>query len=79
MKKTPVPQGKYIPASRYGSLVYTSGMTSRSDGILMFNGKIRDSEPIATYKEMKAQIRKLENENDELKKQLSEYQPYNLH
>ena len=31
--------------------------------------------PIATYKEMKAQIRKLEDENDKLKKQLSKTQP----
>jgi enamine deaminase RidA (YjgF/YER057c/UK114 family) len=51
MKKTPVPQGKYIPASRYGSLVYTSGMTPRSDGVLLFSGKVRGSEPIETYKE----------------------------
>lgn len=51
MKKTPIPQGKYIPASRNGNLIYTSGMTPRKNGVLLFNGKIKSSEPIATYKE----------------------------
>lgn len=51
MKRTPVPQGKYIPASRHGDLVYTSGMTPRSDGTLLYSGKVKTSEPIETYKE----------------------------
>jgi enamine deaminase RidA (YjgF/YER057c/UK114 family) len=51
MKRTPIPQGKYIPASRYGNLVYTSGMTPRNKGLLFFRGKIKVSEPIETYKE----------------------------
>ncbi len=51
MKNTLVPQGKYIPASRYGNLIYTSGMTPRYNGVLMFKGKIEDSEPIGSYRE----------------------------
>jgi enamine deaminase RidA (YjgF/YER057c/UK114 family) len=51
VKKTPVPQGKYIPASRHSNLVYTSGMTPRDNGSLLFSGKIKTSEPIETYKE----------------------------
>jgi len=52
MKKTPIPQGNYIPASRHRELVYTSGMTPRNNGALLFNGKIKVSEPIETYKEV---------------------------
>jgi len=51
MKKSPVPQGKYIPASRYGNLVYTSGMTPRKDGELLFSGNVKLSEPIDRYEE----------------------------
>ncbi len=51
MKKTPVPQGNYIPASRHSNLVFTSGMTPRDNGALLFKGKIKVSEPIETYKE----------------------------
>ena len=51
MKNTPVPQGNYIPASRYGNLIYTSGMTPRYNGVLMFKGKIEVSESIDSYRE----------------------------
>lgn len=51
MKQPPVPQGKYIPASRHKDLVYTSGMTPRNNGALLFSGKVKVSEPIETYKE----------------------------
>jgi enamine deaminase RidA (YjgF/YER057c/UK114 family) len=51
MKQSPVPQGKYIPASRHGNLVYTSGMTPRNNGVLLSSGKIKVSEPIESYKE----------------------------
>ena len=51
MKQTPIPQGNYIPASRHNNLVYTSGMTPRENGVLLFDGKIKLSEPIETYKE----------------------------
>lgn len=51
MNQSPVPQGKYIPACRHSNLVYTSGMTPRNNGVLLFSGKIKVSEPIETYKE----------------------------
>ena len=51
MKKSPVPQGNYIPASRHNDLVYTAGMTPRKDGVLQLNGKIKASEPIDTYRD----------------------------
>ena len=51
MTQTPIPQGNYLPASRYSNLVYTSGMTPRENGRLLFSGKIKLSEPIETYKE----------------------------
>ncbi len=51
MRQSPVPQGKYIPASRHRDLVYTSGMTPRNNGALLFRGRIKVSEPIETYKE----------------------------
>jgi enamine deaminase RidA (YjgF/YER057c/UK114 family) len=51
MKQPPVPQGRYIPASRHNNLVYTSGMTPRDNGVLLFSGKIKVSEPIERYKE----------------------------
>lgn len=51
MKQTPVPQGKYIPASRHRDLVYSSGMTPRDNGTLLFSGKVKVSEPVETYKE----------------------------
>lgn len=51
MKHPPKPQGKYIPASRHRELVYTSGMTPRDNGTLLFNGKVKVSEPVETYRE----------------------------
>lgn len=49
-KSNPVPQGKYVPASRFGNLVYTSGMTPRNNGVLIQSGKVSAAEPISTYK-----------------------------
>lgn len=41
----PVPQGDYRPATRYGSLVFTAGMTPRADGMLIRTGRVpRDAE-----------------------------------
>ncbi|MDX1809978.1 MAG: RidA family protein [Sulfurospirillaceae bacterium] len=45
----PIPQGKYQPAIRHQDIVYTSGMTSRVQGVLMYTGKIQISKPIETY------------------------------
>ena len=34
-KKNPIPQGKYVPATRSGNLIFTAGMTSRKNGVLL--------------------------------------------
>jgi len=46
----PIPQGKYLPAVRYADLIYTSGMTPRKAGILLYSGKIRVNDPIESHK-----------------------------
>ena len=51
MSKSPVPQGKYIPASRNNNLVYTAGMTPRDNRVLKYSGKVKLSESIGTYKD----------------------------
>lgn len=54
MSKTseqPVPQGKYLPAVRHGDLIYTSGMTPRKAGNLLYSGKIRVSDSIESHRE----------------------------
>ena len=49
--KDPVPQGKYVPATRGGSLVFTAGMTPRKDGVLQFSGKVEAGKPFEKYRE----------------------------
>lgn len=53
MTKTanPIPQGKYVPATRFGDLIYTAGMTPRNNGVLIKEGKIRLDEEIEGYRE----------------------------
>jgi len=46
----PIPQGKYVPATRFGNLIYTAGMTPRKNGVLIQSGKVVTAEPISTYK-----------------------------
>lgn len=42
----PVPQGDYVPARRHGNVIFTSGMTPRRDGVMLFHGPIsRDAAP----------------------------------
>ncbi|MBO6523906.1 MAG: RidA family protein [Balneolaceae bacterium] len=50
-KEQPVPQGKYLPAVRHSDLVYTSGMTPRKAGKLLYSGKIKSKDPIEFYKD----------------------------
>ena len=47
----PIPQGKYLPAVRHADVIYTSGMTPRRAGKLIFYGKIRAIDPIEIYRE----------------------------
>ena len=46
----PIPQGKYLPAVRHNDLIYTSGMTPRKAGKLIYSGKIRVTDPIDSHK-----------------------------
>lgn len=47
----PVPQGDYIPAKRHGDMIFTSGMTPRRNGELMFAGPVRCDTPIEDYRD----------------------------
>lgn len=46
----PIPQGKYVPASRFGNLIYTAGMTPRINGVLIQSGKVSAGQPVDAYK-----------------------------
>lgn len=50
-KNNPIPQGKYVPASRFENLIYTAGMTPRKNGVLIQKGKVSSNLPADTYKE----------------------------
>lgn len=50
-EKNPIPQGKYIPATRFNNIIFTAGMTPRKNGILMFEGKIKACNNFDKYKE----------------------------
>jgi enamine deaminase RidA (YjgF/YER057c/UK114 family) len=47
----PIPQGKYLPAVRYANVIYTSGMTPRKAGKLLFSGKIRIADSIESHRD----------------------------
>jgi enamine deaminase RidA (YjgF/YER057c/UK114 family) len=47
----PIPQGKYVPATRGGNFIYTAGMTPRKDGVLILTGKVKTEDPIETYRD----------------------------
>lgn len=47
----PVPQGKYLPAVRNGDMIYTSGMTPRKAGKLIYSGKIKVNDSIEIHKD----------------------------
>ncbi len=49
MTRPPVPQGNYVAAKRHGDLVYTSGMTPRDNGVLMFTGVVSSGAPLESY------------------------------
>ena len=42
----PIPQGKYVPATRFGNLIFTAGMTPRNNGVLIRTGKVKASDDI---------------------------------
>lgn len=47
----PVPQGAYVAARRHGELIFTSGMTPRRDGVLLFTGSVRSDAPLEEYRD----------------------------
>lgn len=47
----PVPQGDYIPARRHGGMIFTSGMTPRRNGELLFTGPVRAGTPVEDHRE----------------------------
>ena len=54
----PIPQGKYVPANRFGDLIFTAGMTPRDNGILIKTGKIGLDDPIEDYRDCVRQAAK---------------------
>jgi enamine deaminase RidA (YjgF/YER057c/UK114 family) len=47
----PIPQGKYLSAIRHADLIYTSGMTPRKAGKLIYKGKISVVDSIESHRE----------------------------
>lgn len=45
----PIPQGKYVPAARFGDMIFTAGMTPRNNGVLIKTGKIGPEDVIDDY------------------------------
>ena len=54
----PVPQGNYVPATRFENLIFTAGMTPRINGVLMQEGKIGADVPVETYRDAVRQAAK---------------------
>lgn len=50
-KVNPIPQGKYVVATRFENLIFTAGMTPRKNGILLLTGKIKSNIPLEEYRE----------------------------
>lgn len=50
MIEQPIPQGKYMPAVRNSDLIYTSGMTPRKTGKLLYSGKIRVADSLESHR-----------------------------
>jgi enamine deaminase RidA (YjgF/YER057c/UK114 family) len=47
----PIPQGSYLPAVRHLDLIYTSGMTPRKAGNLLYSGKIKVADAIDSHRD----------------------------
>ena len=50
-KANPIPQGKYVPATRFGDLIVTAGMTPRKNGQLIQTGRVLKDAPLKDYKD----------------------------
>ena len=49
-RKNPIPQGKYVPAVRYGNFIFTAGMTPRLNGVATAVGRVKTNEPLEMYR-----------------------------
>ncbi|PRB43043.1 hypothetical protein CQ020_05995 [Arthrobacter sp. MYb23] len=49
--KIPVPQGTYVPVTRFGDIAFTAGMTPRKDGALTLSGIVPVEESPETYED----------------------------
>ncbi len=58
MGANPIPQGKYVPATRHGSLIMTAGMTPRDNGVLILSGKVKIADDIGMYRDAVRQAAK---------------------
>ena len=76
----PIPQGKYVIATRYGDLIWTAGLTPRVNGVMLRPGKVSSAEPsLEIYRESVAQAaanaltaaKSKLNEGEEIKQILS--------
>ena len=47
----PIPQGDYVPATRYQSIIHTSGMTPRRDGVLVQTGPVPRDGPLEDFRD----------------------------
>ena len=54
----PIPQGKYVPANRFGQFIFTAGMTPRNNGVLIKAGKVRLTDDLADYRDAVRQAAK---------------------
>jgi len=54
----PIPQGQYVPATRFENLIFTAGMTPRVNGVLMREGKVCADVPAEEYREAVRQAAK---------------------
>ena len=47
----PVPQGAYRTAARHGDLIFSSGMTPRRGGVLIYTGRMRAADPVEAHQD----------------------------
>lgn len=57
-EKSPLPQGKYLAAKRFGNLIVTAGMTPRREGTLLETGKIKRDVNVEQYRQAVVQAAK---------------------
>ena len=69
-KANPIPQGKYVPATRFGDLIVTAGMTPRKNGQLIQTGRVLKDAPLEDYKDAVRQA--VENALTAARNQLAE-------